>query len=497
MKTKNKWINSVLRFVLFQVVLLFVLTIVILSIGQYSRETQADSIGSSIRNSYLIGDNRSVVKALNESLHTGYIFIEVFSSNNTKILQVGNDESRNNFFINKYVLEIYSNPLDETALSGKIYFFYNVRSFILNSFLIWLFFLVFSSPILILEKKKLEKIYAEELRIHELRTLTSLAEQVSHDIRSPLAVLQGIAEDLSGFPEAEAIVLKRAISRIEGIANDLLNIQKRDHPDRESNDNSNINLESLNTQLEIIVSEKKIQYKSKPNIEIRYESLKKSLMINMNQIDFYRAISNLINNSIEAIESSGLILITLSEANGQAIIRIQDSGKGIPSHVIARIGERKFSYDKNTKDAGTGLGIFFVKSVIQSLNGTFLIESELKKGTVITISLPILLSKYDCVLIDDDELVRMIWESAATKAGIKFLAVSSVEDFSKFKDGINKSITKIYIDSELGKDKLKGEEFAKILHLEKFANLYIATGHPPERFKDMSWLKYSSKKCPF
>ncbi len=496
MKIKNKWMNSIFRFIAFQVGLFFLLSILLLMFGQYSKETHAESVGFSLRNSFLIGDNRTVVKALNESLHTGYVFIELFDSNNVSLLEIGNKQGRDNFFSKKYVFEIYSNPSDKASLSGRVLFYYNVRSLILNSFLIWLFFLVFSSPVLILEKRRLEKKYLEELKIHELRTLTSLAEQVSHDIRSPLAVLQGIAENLKGFPEDEALVLKRSISRIEGIANDLLNIQKK-RQSQEVGNSPNINLESLNVQLEIIFAEKKLQYKSKTNLEIRYESIEKSLMVNMNQIDFYRAISNLINNSVEAIADLGLITISLNEFDGKAEIRIQDSGKGIPSHIITRIGERKFSYDKNIENAGNGLGIFFAKNVIQSLNGTFNIESELTKGTLITISLPILSSKYDYILIDDDELVRMIWESAALKTGISFLAVSSVEDFIKLKGEINKEITKIYIDSELGKDKVKGEEFARKLHDEKFENVYIATGHPPERFKDMPWLKYSTKKCPF
>ena len=256
----------------------------LLIVGQYSRKAQADSIGFSIRNSFLIGDNRSVVKALNGSLHAGYIYIEVFDISNTKVFQVGDEKNHDGLFIKKYVFNIYSNPLNKTMGSGKILFYYSIQNFILNSFFIWLFFLVFSSPVLILEKKKLEKKYAEELRFHELKTLTSLAEQVSHDIRSPLAVLQGIAENLKGYPEDEILVLKRAVSRIEGIANDLLNIQKKGEVS-DSKESSNIKLESLNEQLEIIVLEKRIQYKTKTNISITYEALKKPLMINMNLID--------------------------------------------------------------------------------------------------------------------------------------------------------------------------------------------------------------------
>lgn len=496
MKIKNKWINPVLRFAAFQVALLVVLTILLFVVGQYSRETQADSIGSSIRNSFLIGDNRTVLKALNGSLHTGYILIEAIDHNNVKIFQVGNKESLSRFFVKTYEFEIYSNPLDKSSLIGKILFHYSVKNFILNSFLIWLFFLVFSSPVLILEKRRLEKNYLDDLKNHELRTITMLAEQVSHDIRSPLAVLQSIAEDSNLFLKDEALVLRRAIFRIESIANDLLNIQKNNQVYEVGNSNS-VELESLNTQLEIIVAEKRLQFKNKSNVEIIFDSVENNLMVNMNQVDFYRTISNLINNSMEAIEDVGVISISLSLINSKAIIIIQDNGKGIPSDIINRIGERRFSHDKNIKNSGTGLGIYFAKNVIQSLNGTFNIKSELTKGTSITICLPIVLKVYDYILIDDDELVRLVWDSSAQKRGISFLALSSVEEFNKISSEVSKDATKIYIDSELGKDKMKGECFAKKLHEEKFKNIFIATGHPPERFENMTWLKYSSKKCPF
>lgn len=496
MKMKNKWINPIIRFASFQVVLLLVLTVMLLIIGRYSRETQADSIGYSIRNSFLIGDNRTVLKALNGSLHTGYIFIEVVDRNNVNVFQVGNKDNRDEFFVKTYEFEIYSNPLDKSSLFGKILFFYNIKVFILNSFMIWLFFLVFSSPMLILEKRRLEKIYLDDLKNHELRTITALAEQVSHDIRSPLAVLQSIAEDSNLFLKDEALVLRRAIFRIESIANDLLNIQKKNHVYEVGNSN-NINLECLNIQLEIIVADKKLQFKNKTNIKIYYESVVNHLMINMNQVDFYRTISNLINNSMEAIEDVGVISISLSLLNNKALIVIQDDGKGIPSNIINKIGERRFSYDKYKKNSGTGLGIYYAKNVIQSLNGTFNITSEIKKGTSVTISLPVVLCAYDYILIDDDELVRLIWNNSAQKIGINFLALGSIEEFAKIRSEVNKETTKIYIDSELGKDKMKGEDFAKKLYEENFKNIFIATGHPPERFENMNWLKYSSKKCPF
>lgn len=120
------------------------------------------------------------------------------------------------------------------------------------------------------------------------------------------------------------------------------------------------------------------------------------------------------------------------------------------------------------------------------------------RGTIVRIDLPLLRRESDntaYVFIDDDEFLRIIWNEAARKKGINLCTFSSIEDFESSISKFNFD-TRIYIDSELGKDSMKGEDFALLLHQKGYRNLFVSSGHPAEKFVQYPWLKYVSKKCP-
>ena len=107
------------------------------------------------------------------------------------------------------------------------------------------------------------------------------------------------------------------------------------------------------------------------------------------------------------------------------------------------------------------------------------------------------INTFDYVYIDDDLLLRLTWEAIAKKRNIHFLSLSSTSDFRNYESQINKKNSFIYIDSNLGENEIKGEDFAIILHNEGYENIYIASGYNPEHFSHLSWLNYAGKECPF
>ena len=104
---------------------------------------------------------------------------------------------------------------------------------------------------------------------------------------------------------------------------------------------------------------------------------------------------------------------------------------------------------------------------------------------------------FDCVYIEDDELLRLGWERRARKSNLKLLTLKSTEEFKQFTDQICKTRTRVYIDSSLGEDKMRGEDFAQILHNEGYQLLFIASGYEPERFAHLPWLQCTGKDYPF
>ncbi|HAH31988.1 MAG TPA: hypothetical protein DCL44_06715 [Elusimicrobia bacterium] len=98
------------------------------------------------------------------------------------------------------------------------------------------------------------------------------------------------------------------------------------------------------------------------------------------------------------------------------------------------------------------------------------------------------------VLIDDDALVQMTWKMSARANGITLKAFKAPAEFLASLETFPKN-TPIYVDSELGEG-IKGEDIAKIIYARGFETIYLETGHPPEHFVGMSWIKKVISKAP-
>ena len=95
---------------------------------------------------------------------------------------------------------------------------------------------------------------------------------------------------------------------------------------------------------------------------------------------------NLITNAADAIDDQGEVVVRTWEEDGNVMVSVADSGCGIPEDVMDKIRDPFFT----TKEVGrgTGLGLSIVDRIVNSHNGELRIESQLGKGTVITLMLP-------------------------------------------------------------------------------------------------------------
>jgi PAS domain S-box-containing protein len=100
---------------------------------------------------------------------------------------------------------------------------------------------------------------------------------------------------------------------------------------------------------------------------------------------------NLLSNSIKFTPSGGKVSVTVSEAAGGIRIAVSDNGRGIPDDQIARLGKpfEQVATDAALSKQGTGLGLALVRSLAELHGGVMSIESELDKGTVVTVMLPL------------------------------------------------------------------------------------------------------------
>lgn len=243
------------------------------------------------------------------------------------------------------------------------------------------------------------KIETEKSKEHSKNlALIEVSRQVSHDIRSPLAALNMIIGTLSQINEEQRVTLRHVSNRISDIANQLLNTQKRVVA-TEKNSQAKMmmepekkSVELLSAVIDMIVSEKRIQYREKHFIEIeaRLEG-SYGLFARIDAVELKRVISNLVNNSVEAMTSRhGKIIVSLQSRNNFCEISVSDNGKGIPKSVLDKLGHKGVSYGKELEhpQSGSGLGIYHAKQTVESFGGSFEIDSEEGIGTLVKMKFP-------------------------------------------------------------------------------------------------------------
>ncbi len=252
----------------------------------------------------------------------------------------------------------------------------------------------------------------------------NLTAQVAHDIRSPLAALKVMGEFLQEVPEEKRLLIRSAVQRIEDIANDLAGKKQQENTAQTGAEKTSVYL--LSSIIDTLVSEKRLQFRSRINVNIRAELDQQSygLFTRLPLYQFKRVLSNLINNAVEAFEDCGDIVVAVQNAGDNIVITVTDNGKGIPADILPRLMQRGATFGKTH---GKGLGLNHARETIENLGGKLVIESIVGQGTKVLISLPrheapkwfvAELKIPDAVIIlDDDSSIHQIWENRLVDAG--------------------------------------------------------------------------------
>ena len=105
----------------------------------------------------------------------------------------------------------------------------------------------------------------------------------------------------------------------------------------------------------------------------------------------YELVENIVSNAVKYNKEGGKVDITLRNVSEIGCIYVQDNGIGIPKDSLSRVFERFYRVDKgrSTKEGSTGLGLSIVKHIVNCYGGTVTLDSELGKGTLVCVRLPI------------------------------------------------------------------------------------------------------------
>lgn len=276
----------------------------------------------------------------------------------------------------------------------------------------------------------IRKSEAARLQLKAKEDLAHLSMEVAHDIRSPLAALEIVSNDLTDVSEEKRLILRSALGRIKDIANELLS---RNHSLTQDDWKFNATTpvtprpQLLSAIVDELITEKRMQFRSHLGVEITHElgPLGYGLFTTIPPYSLKRVLSNLINNSVEALDSGGKVRISLDANQTHAQLSIQDNGRGIPADILPKLLQRG---ETRNKEGGSGLGLYLAHSSCEAWGGTLRLESEVGQGTSVTLTLLrasppqwfvskiILPPQSTVIILDDDPSIHYIWQGRFDKA---------------------------------------------------------------------------------
>ncbi len=212
-------------------------------------------------------------------------------------------------------------------------------------------------------------------RVEKLNLVSQLAASVSHEVRNPLTVIRGfiqlvLATKLSRKQEEYLSMAVTELDRATEIITDFLTFAK---PDLEK-----VEKLALGQELQYIYNMIS-PYATMQSVETRL-LLRTPCWIQGDSQKLRQCMLNLCKNSIEAMPDGGELTLELERIGDQAHVRIFDTGTGMTSEQLKRLGTPYFT----TKQKGTGLGMAVVFSIIAAMNGQIDIRSAPSEGTAIT-----------------------------------------------------------------------------------------------------------------
>lgn len=209
---------------------------------------------------------------------------------------------------------------------------------------------------------------------------------VSHELKTPVSILRSYAmamrnENLDPAVRGRyAQVLVSASDRLSALVTNILKLNKLENQEL-SPQYETIRLDEMLAQ-SLLQFEEKIDEKG---LELDCDLEEVYVKSDPNFLEIVW--NNLISNAVKFTETGGKIKVTLGAENGQAVVKISDTGCGISRETGMHIFDKFYQGETSHSQEGNGLGLALVKKVIDILGGEISVESEEGKGSVFMVKL--------------------------------------------------------------------------------------------------------------
>ena len=202
------------------------------------------------------------------------------------------------------------------------------------------------------------------------KEIEKMAMTLSHEFRTPLVpilsysqmLLQGRFGTLNDTQREKLKLVLSCTDALQNLVRDILNLYKADLGKLKLN----LELVDINEIVDSVLERIEVL----PNINIIKPE--KNIQITCDQVKMESVILNIILNAIQAVGEKGQIIITAEESSSNILIKIQDSGPGVPREIMKKIFEPLVI----TKPKGTGLGLSICKNFVEQHKGTIRVKNN-------------------------------------------------------------------------------------------------------------------------
>jgi two-component system, OmpR family, sensor kinase len=220
--------------------------------------------------------------------------------------------------------------------------------------------------------------------------LKKFAADVAHEVRTPLTTMGLLTKALKEHemePEQRDDFindLDNELERLTALVNDLLELSKLEKDIIEHEE------VPLNLLLENIIGENRFRF-AQAGVNLLDEIPGEDLVVKAAPLQLRQVFSNLLDNALNYTPPGGKVIVALYQDGPEAVMRVEDTGCGIPEEDLKFIFERFFRVERARSRAGggTGLGLAIVSEIIAKHGGKVWVESEEGKGSSFYVSLPL------------------------------------------------------------------------------------------------------------
>jgi two-component system sensor histidine kinase SenX3 len=229
-------------------------------------------------------------------------------------------------------------------------------------------------------------------RVNKIRR--DFVANVSHELKTPATSLRLLAESLEetiGEDPVQARLfaaqLKKETERLSQLITDLLDLTRLESQERVENP---VPVDVRSVLMTVLARMRRVARKK--NIALQWKRFGRAAQytVHGDETQLTSMFTNLVDNAVKYTLPGGRVEVTGGCEDSEIVIRVSDTGIGIPEGKLPRIFERFYRVDKarSKETGGTGLGLSIVKHIAENHGGRVSVESTLGEGSSFTVYLP-------------------------------------------------------------------------------------------------------------